>query len=136
MKAAKQKILIVEDEPTIAEMYRFKLHQADYEVLCAFNGLEGLDLAKSFQPELILLDLMMPEMGGEEMLEKVRATDWGSDIRVIVLTNISKDTVPSKLRFLHVDRYIIKANYTPSQVVKTVSEVLAGKNKASKKATK
>jgi DNA-binding response OmpR family regulator len=123
----KQKIAIIEDEPAIAEMYRFKLERSGYEVRCARNGKQGLELVKSWQPILILLDLMMPEMGGEEMLEKVRAADWGSNIKVIVLTNISKDEAPSKLRLLGVDRYIVKAYFTPSQVVKLVSEVLTSR---------
>lgn len=118
------KILIVEDEPAIAGMYRFKLEKEGYEVRCAYNGEEGLELAKKFNPDLILLDLRMPIMSGDEMLEKLRATDWGKSIRVVVLTNISKDEAPSKLRFLHVDRYIVKAHYTPGQVVKIVDEIL------------
>jgi DNA-binding response OmpR family regulator len=120
----KQKIAIIEDEASIAEMYRFKLEQGDYEVRCAFDGKEGFKLVEAFQPTLILLDLMMPEMTGEELLEKIRAADWGSSIKVIVLTNISKDEAPSKLRFLGVDRYVVKAHYTPAQVVALVAEVL------------
>lgn len=119
------KIAIIEDESAIAEMYRFKLQQAGYEVSCAFNGKEGLELVKSFKPELILLDLMLPEMSGDAMLEKVRAADWGKDIKVLILTNLSEDVAPPKLSSLSVDRYIIKANYTPAQVVEIVSEVLA-----------
>ncbi|HSW36746.1 MAG TPA: response regulator [Candidatus Saccharimonadales bacterium] len=88
------------------------------------NGQTGLDLAKEFQPDLILLDLKMPELTGEDMLEKMRATEWGSSIRVIILINISKDEVPQKLRLLNVDRYIVKAYHTPHQVVDIVKEVL------------
>ena len=118
------KVAIIEDEASIAEMYRFKLEQGGYEVRSALDGKAGLALVEAFRPALILLDLMMPEMTGDEMLEKMRATDWGSDIKVIVLTNISKDEAPSKLRFLGVERYIVKAHYTPAQVVALVTEVL------------
>jgi hypothetical protein len=62
------------------------------------------------------------------MLEKLRATDWGSSIRVIILTNLSKDEAPHKLRFLNVDRYIVKAHFTPAQVLSTINEVLGIKN--------
>lgn len=118
------KILIVEDEVAIARMYQFKLQKEGYEVRCAYDGEAGLKLAEKFRPDLILLDLRMPVMSGEEMLQKMRATDWGSSIRVVVLTNISKDEAPASLRLLHVDRYIVKAHHTPSQVVKVVGEIL------------
>ena len=118
------KIAVVEDETPIAHMYQLKLQHDGYEVRTATNGLEGLELCQHFLPALLLLDLRMPVMDGSEMLEKLRTTDWGSNIRVIILTNISRDEAPSRLRFLDVDRYIVKAHHTPAQVVKIVEEVL------------
>jgi hypothetical protein len=64
-------------------------------------------------------------MSGDEMLEKLRATDWGSSIRVVILTNISKDEAPKNLRFLHVDRYVVKAHHTPTQVLEIIKEILS-----------
>lgn len=119
------KICIVEDDKTIAAMYQFKLEHTGYDVRVAYDGREGLTLIKDFAPKIVLLDLRMPVMNGDEMLEKLRATAWGGDVRVIILTNISKAEAPPKLRFLNVDRYIIKAHYTPAQVVHIVDEVLA-----------
>ena len=118
------KILIVEDEVAIAHMYQFKLQQSGYDVECAYDGSEGLALAEKIKPDLILLDLRMPVMTGEDMLEKLRATDWGASIRVIILTNISKDEAPSKLRFLNVDRYVVKAHHTPLQITQITHEIL------------
>ncbi|HVV66860.1 MAG TPA: response regulator [Candidatus Saccharimonadales bacterium] len=118
------KVLIVEDEAPIASMYQFKLEKSGHAVRCAYNGEEGLREAEKFRPALILLDLRMPVMNGEIMLEKVRKTVWGSNIRVIILTNISKAEAPSQLRFLDVDRYIVKAHHTPTQVAAIVDEVL------------
>ncbi len=63
-------------------------------------------------------------MNGDEMLHKVRATEWGASMRVIILTNISKSEASMGLRFLNIDRYIVKAQYTPQQVVGVVTEVL------------
>lgn len=120
----KPKIAIIEDERAIAGMYRFKLEKEGYEVRCAYDGEEGLELAEKFRPDLILLDLRMPVMSGDEMLAKLRATDWGSEMRVVVLTNISKDEAPASLRLLRVDRYVVKAHYTPAQVVGIVDEIL------------
>jgi DNA-binding NarL/FixJ family response regulator len=66
----------------------------------------------------------MPVMPGDEMLEKMRRTDWGSTIRVIVLTNISRDEAPRSLSLLNVDRYIVKAHHTPAQVLDIINEIL------------
>jgi DNA-binding response OmpR family regulator len=118
------RILIVEDDRPIAAMYELKLKSHDYTVKVAHDGQTGLAEAEAFRPHLILLDLKMPALTGEDMLEKLRATEWGSSLRVLILTNISKDEAPMKLRFLNVDRYIVKAHHTPSQVVEIVKEVL------------
>jgi len=118
------KVLVVEDEIQIAKMYQFKLETSNFEVQCAFNGEDGLKAAESFKPDLIMLDLMMPIMDGAEMLQHLREKKWGANIKVIILTNISKDEAPSNLRLLNVERYIVKAHYTPSQVVDIVNEVL------------
>lgn len=130
------KIAIIEDDLPIADMYRLKLERLGDVVKIAHDGESGYKLVEKFKPDLILLDLLMPIMTGEDMLEKLRATDWGSKIRVIILTNISKDEAPSKLRLLNVDRYIVKAHYTPTQVMEIVNEVLGDKGKHSVKASK
>lgn len=117
-------VAIIEDDSAIAEMYRFKLEQAGFTVIMAQNGKIGLEKITNQHPDLILLDIMMPEMTGDEMLAKMRQTDWGASIRVIVLTNISKDEAPQSLRLLHVDRYVVKAHTTPSQVVTLVSDII------------
>jgi two-component system alkaline phosphatase synthesis response regulator PhoP len=118
------KVAIIEDDLNLRSMYTFKLEQAGFIVKTANDGQEGLELVKEFNPDIVLLDLMMPLMSGDEMLAHMRAEDWGASTRVIILTNISKDEAPQALRFLHVDRYIVKAHYTPTQVLEVVREVL------------
>ena len=118
------KVLIVEDETQILRMYEFKLEKSGYSVRCSENGRDGLREAEDFRPDIILLDLMMPEMNGDEMLKILRSKDWGKNIRVIILTNISKDEAPSSLRLLNVDRYIVKAHFTPAQVIEIVDELM------------
>ena len=117
-------IALVEDEIAIQLMYKMKLEREGFTVATAANGFQGLELIERFRPHLVLLDLRMPGMDGAEMLARLRATEWGSNIRVIILTNISKNEAPQALRFLRVDRYIVKAHYTPRQVVDVVCEVL------------
>ncbi len=118
------RVVIVEDDQSIIDIYKFKLEHEGFAVTEAHDGQEGLQIIKEFDPELILLDLRMPVMSGDIMLAHLRATEWGSDIKVIVLTNISKDEAPPGLRFLNVDRYIVKAHHTPNQVVEVIREVL------------
>jgi len=118
-------ILIVEDDEAIRSLYHMKLEREGFTTSVAADGLAGLHKAKELLPDLILLDLRMPIMTGEEMLLRLRESSWGSDIKVIILTNISKSEAPQSLRFLHVDRYIVKVHHTPAQVVETVKEVLA-----------
>lgn len=118
------KVAVIEDEPSIRNLYQTKLTQSGFMVRTANDGVEGLELAHTFQPDVLLLDLMMPQMNGDEMLRRLREQDWGAAIHVIILTNISRDEAPSMLRFLHVERYIVKAHYTPAQVAQVVREVL------------
>jgi DNA-binding response OmpR family regulator len=119
------RLMVVEDDVPIANMYKFKLEQVGHEVACAHDGQTGFDLAKEFRPDLILLDLKMPVKNGDEMLAELRSSEWGYKIPVIILTNVSKHEVPPHLRFLHVDRYIVKAHHTPAQVSDVINEVLA-----------
>ena len=121
---AKHKILLVEDDRAIRELYLLKLRLDGFDVYSAVDGVEGLRMAREVMPYLILLDILMPRMNGADMLQKLRETDWGADMRVIMLTNLSKDEAPSILKFLNVDRYVVKAHYTPRQVVDIVREVL------------
>jgi CheY-like chemotaxis protein len=118
------KAVVVEDDSDLQFLYKLKLEREGVEVRVAGNGAEGLELIRHWRPDIVLLDLMMPVMSGSEMLARLRAERWGSDVRVIVLTNISKDEAPPALRFLHVDRYVVKAHHTPAQVVQMVREVL------------
>lgn len=120
-------VVVVEDDQDLQYLYRLKLEREGFKVATASNGLEGLKVTKDEQPDLILLDLMMPIMGGAEMLTKLRAESWGGNARVIILTNISRDEAPQALRFLHVDRYIVKAHHTPAQVIHIVHEVLGSR---------
>ena len=117
-------IVVIEDDTPIANMYKMKLELAGYTAYVAENGKIGLELVKDIKPDLILLDIRMPVMSGDIMLEKLRQTDWGSSIRVVILTNISRDEAPRNLSLLGVDRYIVKAHHTPVQILDVVNEIL------------
>jgi len=107
-------------------MYRFKFETEGYSVETAENGKLGLELVRSMKPDIILLDLMMPEMNGDEMLEHLRATPWGKKVKVIILTNMGEQEIPPKVKELSVSGVIMKADMTPRQVADVVKKNLAG----------
>lgn len=120
------KIAIIEDEAAIRRMYALKLKFSGFEVCEAVDGEEGLVVVEQEKPDLILLDLRMPHMSGDEMLRELRSTDWGERIPVIILTNISKAEAPRTLWHLGISDFIVKANSTPQKVAEAVERVLAG----------
>lgn len=119
------KIAIIEDDQAISQMYRMKFEAEGYEVETAENGKLGLKLADEMRPDIVLLDLMMPEMTGDEMLVKLRAADWGKDMKVIILTNMGEQEAPEVIKTLGVRRFIVKAEMTPRQVAEMVKTELA-----------
>jgi len=122
------KIAIIEDDQTISQMYRFKFEAEGFNVQTAENGKLGLELIEKMKPDIILLDLMMPEMTGDIMLEKMRNTSWGKNIKVIILTNMGEQEIPPKARTLGVDGIILKAEMTPRQVAELVKKQLTSEN--------
>lgn len=118
------KIAIIEDDPVINQMYRMKFEASGFDVQLANNGKRGVALVKDFKPDIILLDLQMPEMDGTEALTEMRKHDWGQDIPVIILTNLGAEEAPRELKSLGVHSYILKADLTPSQVVERVKTAL------------
>lgn len=120
------KIAIVEDDQVISQMYRIKFEADGFNVETAENGKLGLELIQSMKPDIVLLDLMMPEMNGDEMLALMRKTDWGKEIPVIILTNMGEAEVPKDVMDLGVKKVILKADMTPKQVVDLVKKQLAG----------
>lgn len=118
-------IAIIEDDVALADMYKMKLESSGFEATVAYDGKSGLDMIIQNKPDLVLLDLMLPEMTGSEVLAKFRQTEAGKDTKVIVLTNISEFEAPDELYKLGILRYMVKANYTPSQVIVVVQEALA-----------
>lgn len=118
------KIAIVEDDLAISQMYRFKFEAEGFQVETAENGKLGLDMIKTFKPDIVLLDLMMPVMTGDQMLIAMRKTDWGKNIKVIVLTNVGEQEIPESIKSLGVLGVILKADMTPRQVADLVKKNL------------
>lgn len=119
------KIAIIEDDAAIAQMYRIKFEAEGYTVEVANNGRLGLEMLDKFRPDIVLLDLMMPEMNGDELLVHLRQEDWGKQLKVIVLTNMGENEAPDRLRALDISAFIVKAEMTPRQVAELVKKHLS-----------
>lgn len=118
------KIAIIEDDAAISQMYRIKFEAEGYTVETAENGKLGLELLDKFRPDIVLLDLMMPEMNGEEMLALLRKQDWGREMKVIILTNMGEQEAPEIIKALNVSAFIVKSDMTPRQVAELVKKQL------------
>jgi DNA-binding response OmpR family regulator len=126
MVPKKQTILLIEDDEAIREMYELKFAHVGVAITTAADGQEALKLAHRIKPTILLLDIKIPTIGGEEVLEELQQQPWAKQMKVIILSNINEKEAPAKLRELHYDRYMVKAHFTPSKVVKAVTEVIDG----------
>ncbi len=120
----KKTILIVEDEPELAEIYQNLLTQAGYDVTVAYNGQSALKLATDQPPQLILLDLRMPVMDGVEFLEKYDIKRKHPKVKVVVFSNYDlQDEIDDAYR-LGADRYVLKAWASPRELLQIVKDSL------------
>ncbi len=108
-------------------MYASKFELENFNVIMAEGGEKGVKMAINEIPDIILLDVILPKMNGFEVLEKLKSDERLKDVPVILLTNLSqKDDIDKGLKLNAVD-YLIKAHFTPSEVVEKVKEVLGRK---------
>lgn len=119
------KIVLVEDDVMLAEIYQTRLQLAGYTCLVANDGLSGLLMIQKELPDLALLDLMLPQLSGDDILRRMRANNWGKDIKAIFLTNISESEAPEGIKELGFERYIVKANLANNQLVEIIQDTLA-----------
>lgn len=119
------KVALIEDDPAIVRMYTMALElKTDFEVKVANDGAEGLELIKSFNPDIILLDMMMPHMSGVEALTHLRKLPRGDKYKVIALTNMKDADTVAKIKQLQVSDYLVKAEQSPSSLIKRVQEIM------------
>lgn len=119
-----KKILLGEDDDSIREMYQIKFESSGIEVDVAKDGKEALVKAIRIKPDLLLLDLRMPIIDGEIVLRKLQRFKWAQHMKVIVMSNISFSEAPKDLKNLKIDKYLVKAHHTPSQIIKEVRNIL------------
>ncbi len=123
MKSTK-KILIVEDEPTYLRILTTKLKQHGFWPMEATNGREGLAIAIQEKPDLILLDLKMPQMDGLEMAKALRQNDWGKTAKIIVLTNLADMEKVQQVVEMDVFQYLVKADIQIDELIEKIKKAV------------
>jgi len=123
---AKLKLLLVEDEPFLRDLLSMKFGSEDIELLHAQDGGEVVPMAEEGQPQVILLDLVLPSMSGFEILEQLKANDATKDIPVIILSNLGQDEDRERGMKLGAKAFLVKAHSSPSVIIAKVRAVVAG----------
>lgn len=121
---ATKKILIVEDDMFVREIYSTKFLNEGFLVMLAENGVEAMEKIERELPDLILLDIIMPHMDGMETLRRIRQNERLSDIPVIMLTNIAEQGSMQQGTMLGISGYLIKSHFLPQEVVEKVNMIL------------
>lgn len=121
------RILIIEDDPFLSDIYLTKFRNVGFEVDIARDGREGLAIAQERKPDVILLDIVMPHMDGFEVLRALRGDTSLAKIKIILLTNLGQQEDIKKGIKEGADAYMIKAHFTPTEVLAKVQEVLTTK---------
>jgi two-component system response regulator VanR len=122
--AFSQKIVIVEDNASLAEIYKTRLELLGYTCFIGYNGITGLYFIQKELPDLVLLDLMIPDIDGGQVLETIRKSDWGRNIKVLVVSNLNESEAPANLRQLGIEGYAVKANMTDDSIDQLVNNIL------------
>ena len=118
------KIVIVEDEPSLADVYRTRLELLGYVCFVALDGIQAVVLIEKERPGLVLLDLMLPKLAGDQVLELMRKIEWGKDIKVYIISNLNESDAPPGLREHGIEGYSVKANLSNDQIDNFVNGIL------------
>lgn len=130
-----QRIVIVEDNASLADIYKTRLELLGYVCFVAYEGGNALYLIEKELPDLVLLDLMIPGIAGDQILKTMRTSDWGKHIPVLIVSNLNEADAPAGLRDLGIAGYAVKANLSDDKIDQMVNDILKpGADNADKKA--
>jgi len=124
MPKAKCKIALIEDEKDLAEIYNMKLMMDGIETVVINDSTQAIGILKKEKPALVLLDIMMPELNGFELFAKMKKDKDLSRIKVYIWSNLTQKKDQEKAQKMHVDGYLIKADYTPATLVEKVKQLI------------
>jgi DNA-binding response OmpR family regulator len=122
--APQLKVVIVEDNVSLVDIYKTRLEILGYKCFTAYDGEEALAVIQRELPDLVLLDLMVPKIAGDQILARMRASDWGKNIKVLVISNLNEADAPAGLRAQGIEGYAVKANLTNDQLDRFVDRIL------------
>ncbi len=125
----KVKVLIIEDDSYISDMYKIKFDSENFETTVAEDGIKGIKEIERQKPDIVLLDIVMPKVDGFSVLKMIKKNENSKDIPVVMLTNLGQKENVERGFELGATSYIIKAHFTPSEVVKKVKEILEKEKK-------
>jgi DNA-binding response OmpR family regulator len=118
------KILFIEDDPLINKIYSTRLKADGHEVFTAENGEEGLKIAMDNNPDIVILDVMMPRVDGFEVLEKLRDDDRFKLKPIIMYSNLNNEEEIKRAKQMGVTEFVIKANLSPTQMVEKIKQYI------------
>jgi CheY-like chemotaxis protein len=118
------RVLMVEDHPDIAELYQLKLQLEGYRVAVASNGIAGLELARTLKPDVLLLDIHVPQLDGLQLLAALRDDERTRDQLVVVFTEDDNPTLVREAERLQAAAYLLKARLLPRLLSEAINEVL------------
>ena len=118
------KIVIVEDEVSLADIYKTRLEAIGYICFVAHDGIEALSIIEKERPSLVLLDIMLPKLAGDQILSVMRQTPWGKDVKVLVISNLNEVDAPAGIRTQGIEGYAVKANLSNDQLDQLVDNIL------------
>jgi DNA-binding response OmpR family regulator len=117
-------ILLVEDDPFLIDIYTTKLKESGFAVETADSGEEVLNKTKEKKFDLVILDIVLPQVDGWEIIGKIKSDPESKDLKVIILSNLGQKEEVEKGMKLGAEKYLIKAHYTPSQVVEEIKKII------------
>ena len=120
----KKKILLVEDDPFIADIYQEKLNRKEFDVKVVNDGREAVTVIKQDKPDILLLDIVLPGIGGWQILRKLKKGGLFKKMKVIVLSNLGQQEEVSKGLEMGAVKYLIKAQFTPAEVAEEIKKII------------
>lgn len=119
----KYKILLVEDEPDLANLFSISLKQAGFDITVLNDGADALSVIKKVKPDLVLLDLIIPKKDGYEVLEEIKCDKAANGTDIYVFSNLTQKSEIDRAMKLGAKDYLIKSDYTPAKLVEKVNEI-------------
>ncbi|MFA6919121.1 MAG: response regulator [Patescibacteria group bacterium] len=124
MSDKKRKILLVEDDSMIVEMYKLRFEEEGFEVTVTEKGSEAIELANSLKPDIILLDIILPEVDGFNILQSLKSEEKTKSLPILMLTNLAQESDKEKAISMGANDYLVKSQHTPSDVLQKVKEII------------